>query len=150
MSIATSTKRNGNKATQQAVSSSSPTSRTPDCLWRTTAGEISYRTESTKLLIALFDLPIGIVAAVVLVGCCPLPWVNSVHPYRLRWFYKSSPLWRSSDSPFVPHLPSGDQTPAHSESCRSLLLSFTFIVVPVRLLSQCQDKNESLHEAACS
>jgi hypothetical protein len=30
----------------------------------------------------------------------------------------------------VPHLPSGDQTPAHSESHR-----FTLIVVPLRLLS---------------
>jgi hypothetical protein len=30
----------------------------------------------------------------------------------------------------VPHLPSGDQTPAHSESRR-----FTLIVIPLRLLS---------------
>jgi hypothetical protein len=30
---------------------------------------------------------------------CPVPWVNSVHLYRLRWFYESSPLWRSTNSP---------------------------------------------------
>jgi hypothetical protein len=28
-----------------------------------------------------------------------LPWANSVHSYRLRWFYESSPLWRLTDSP---------------------------------------------------
>jgi hypothetical protein len=44
---------------------------------------------------------------------------------QIWWFYESSPFWRSSDSPFIPHLiPSGDQTPTHSESRCSLLLSF--------------------------
>jgi hypothetical protein len=38
-----------------------------DCLWRT--GEISYRTESTTKLLIAFYLPIGIVAAVVVVPC---------------------------------------------------------------------------------
>jgi hypothetical protein len=64
-----------------------------DCFWR--IEEISHRTDSTKHLIA-FELPIIVVAAVV---ACPLPWANSVHSYRLRWFYESSPFWRSNDSP---------------------------------------------------
>jgi hypothetical protein len=55
---------------------------------------------------------------------------------RIRWFYESSPFWRSSDSPFVPHLPSGDQTPAHSESRRSLLLSFPCVCCQINSLNK--------------
>jgi hypothetical protein len=65
-----------------------------------------------------------------------LPWASSVHSYRLRWFYESSPFWRSNDSPFVPHLPFGDQTPAPylSVSFRHLITdcrSFAFVVNPL-------------------
>jgi hypothetical protein len=48
-------------------------------------------------------------------NCCPLPWANSVHSYILV----VSPL-QFYGLTLVPHLPFGDQTPAHSESRRSL------------------------------
>jgi hypothetical protein len=61
-----------------------------DYLW--CIEETPHRTDSLTLLIAWY-IPIGVVAAIV---ACPLPWANSVHSYRLRWFYELSPVWRSN------------------------------------------------------
>jgi hypothetical protein len=96
-----------------------------DCLWR--IEEISHRTDSTKLLIA-FDLPIGIVAAVVVFPLtlgqqCTFVQITVV----LRVISLVLEVQRFT---LVPHLPPGDQTPAHIFSVTQSL-----IVVPLRLLS---------------
>jgi hypothetical protein len=99
-----------------------------DCLWRTTAGEISYRTESTKLLIAFFDLPIGIVAAVLVVVPCPGSTV-----YIRTDYGGSTSCLPSGGQPTHPR-PSSPFWGSNARSYLSVTQSL-IIVVPLHLLS---------------